>query len=182
MYDNRHWIWYYQDKYAVRTLYDGLFNIVGKASPLAVLDVLKTDPSIAGTIKAAATMYNLRKVGTAVTDAVIWDVTEWNDPNRFWSGSSSKDDDVFFSRYIQMKMGIFGKPFCLETIKKGFDLWLPDGYECTVVEDNDNFHFDINLVVSDETLAAELYTALTVDPTPFGKPSGHSYQINVTQG
>jgi hypothetical protein len=163
-------------------LYDGLFNIVGKASPIPILDMLKTDPSIAGTIKAAAKMYNLRKVGATITDAVIWDVTDWNDPTKFWSGSSSQDDDVFFARYIQMKMGILGKPFCLETIKYGLDLWLPDGYSCTVIEDNDNFRFDINLVVSDENLVAELYTALTIDPEPFGKPSGHSYQIKVTQG
>lgn len=182
MYDNRNWLWQYQDKYAIRTLYDGMFGIASNISVLPVLDVLNVDALEGGVLQFAAQMYNLRQVGTIVTDAVVWDVTDWNDPDKFWNGAASTQNDDFFKQYIHMKLYLFSKPFCIATIKDGLDILLAGDYTCHIVEDEENFHFDINITVSDATAAATLYSALVIDPLIFGKPSGYSYQINVTQG
>ena len=182
MYDNRNWLWQYQDKHAIKTLYDGMFDIASQISTLPILDVLNVDMLYGGVLQFAAQMYNLRQVGATVTDAVVWDVTSWDDPNKFWNGSAESQDDAFFKQYIHMKLFLFGKPFCIDTIKAALDILLVGNYTCHIVEDEANFYFDVNITVPDEQTAETLYSALNIDRELFGKPSGYSYEINVTQG
>ena len=84
-----------------------------------------------------------------------------------------------------MKTNMFGKQFCISLIKECLDILLGElgvDYQCNVVENNSSYSFDINITVYNENVKAVFDSALTIDPIPFGKPSGYSYNINITQG
>lgn len=181
MYDNREWLWQYQDKPVISTLYDGLFDIVSKVSPLGVLDILKLDTLSSGALGVTSRLFNIKNIGSGIVDAVIWDTTEWNTPDKYWNGARTSENDSFHRRYLAMRTAMFGKPFCIATIKQSLDILFENGYTCSVVEDEANYHFDINITTQDSDTASFMTSALQIDPIPFGKPSGYSYTITVTE-
>lgn len=185
MYDNRNWVWHFQDKPVMKTLYDGFFDIVSSASPDKAKELLDVKNLNGAGLQKFASLYNIRTVGGVITDAFTWDISEWNDETKFWNGAKTSQDNEFFRRYILMKTNMFGKQFCISLIKECLDILLGElgvDYQCNVVEDNSSYSFDINITVYDANVKAVFESALTIDPIPFGKPSGYSYNINITQG
>lgn len=180
MYDNRNWLWQYQNSDTISTLYNGLFSIVSSASPLPMLSLFDVDNISGYELGFLSKLLNIKEIGGIITDAVIWSVTNWNDPTKFWNGVSSGRDDMFYRNYIKMKTNMFSKPICIATIKESFDILLGEDYECEI--DEDSYSFDINITVSDTYIYNILLAMLNIDPTPFGKPAGYSYTINITQG
>lgn len=185
MYNNRHWVWHFQDKPVMKTLYDGFFNIVSSASSDSAKEIIDVSTLGEGGLQKFASLYNIRTVGGVITDAFTWGISKWNDQTKFWNGSKTSQDNEFFRRYILMKTNMFGRQFSITLIKQCLDILLGTvgtDYECEVIENESSYSFEINITVYDPNVAAVFASALTIDPIPFGKPSGYSYVINVTQG
>lgn len=185
MYDNRHWVWHFQDKPIMKTLYDGFFDIVSSSSCQNVKEIIDVKNLNGSGLQSFASLYNIRTVGGVITDAFTWDISKWNDESKHWNGSKSSQDNEFFRKYILMKTRVFGKQLCITTIKECLDELLGESgkdYTCKITENESSCSFNIDLTLYDPNVYAVFASALTIDPIPFGKPSGHSYTINLTQG
>lgn len=179
MYDNRKWLWQYQDKPVVKTIYDGLYNIVGSVSTLPILDLIDIDKLNGAGLVQLASIYNIPVIGGIITDAFTWNVSKWNDEKKFWNGKTGEQDNEFFKRYIKMKMTVFGRQLSIATIKECLDILLGDLYICDIIENESSYSFEIRVTISEGPLRDVFLTALAIDPFMFGKPSGYSYTINV---
>ena len=100
----------------------------------------------------------------------------------YWSGRLADTLDLL-TNYIKAKVQIRNKNLTLQSLKQFFAVCLahrnfdPDT-AITVTEST--LHFDLTVAVDEEVLN-DMVTLLSVDPWPFGKPTGISYSINYVQ-
>ena len=178
MYDNRNWLWQYQNTKIVKTIYDGLFNVANEASSdsfknLYNIDLLKDEG-----LFLLAKILGVQVVYGENINGLIWEVNSWNDPTKYWNGIVDPKNQPFYKQYIKAKMYLCGKPYNNNTIKETFDV-LFDGYEYTCTINGDKFYYTINLTVDPE-IKGITETIIEEDRYIFGKPSGADYKITIS--
>ena len=100
----------------------------------------------------------------------------------YWSGKLADTLDLL-TNYIKAKVQIRNKNLTLQSLKQFFAVCLahrnfdPD---TAISVTESTLHFDLEVAV-DEGVLNDMVTLLSVDPWPFGKPTGISYSINYVQ-
>lgn len=100
----------------------------------------------------------------------------------YWSGRMTETTDLLVN-YIKAKVQIRNKNLTLQTLKQFFEVCLAhrDFNPSTDISvDESTLHFDLTVSVDGDILN-DMVTLLSVDPYPFGKPTGISYSINYVQ-
>lgn len=100
----------------------------------------------------------------------------------YWSGMPS-ESQALLKNYIKAKVQIRNKNLTLQTLKEFFGVCLAhrDFNPATAISVTETtMHFDLTVTVDSEVLE-DMVTLLSVDPYPFGKPTGISYSINYVQ-
>ena len=100
----------------------------------------------------------------------------------YWSGRATETTALLVN-YIKAKVQIRNKNLTLQTLKDFFAICLAHrefnpGTDIEVTEST--MHFDLTITVSADVLN-DMVTLLSVDPYPFGKPTGISYTITYVQ-
>lgn len=97
----------------------------------------------------------------------------------YWSGLPADTFDLL-KNYIKAKVQMRNKNLTLQNIKNFFAVCLghrefdPD---TAISVDESLMHFDLTVTLDEGTLG-DMVTLLSIDPYPFGKPTGISYTIN----
>lgn len=100
----------------------------------------------------------------------------------YWSGRMTETTDLLVN-YIKAKVQIRNKNLTLQTLKQFFEVCLAhrDFNPSTDISvEESTLHFDLTVSVDGDILN-DMVTLLSVDPYPFGKPTGISYSINYVQ-
>ena len=100
----------------------------------------------------------------------------------YWSGRTTETTDLLVN-YIKAKVQIRNKNLTLQTLKQFFEVCLAhrDFNPSTDISvEESTLHFDLTVSVDGDILN-DMVTLLSVDPYPFGKPTGISYSINYVQ-
>ena len=100
----------------------------------------------------------------------------------YWSGRVTETTDLLVN-YIKAKVQIRNKNLTLQTLKQFFEVCLAhrDFNPSTDISvEESTLHFDLTITVDGDILN-DMVTLLSVDPYPFGKPTGISYSINYVQ-
>ena len=175
--------WYLQNSQGFMALYEGLYNVSTSISPITLLDALDIDnATTTQQLKFVATLYGLRSDWVGIEQALIYDVNKWSvlgGEENYWSGIPSDTQDLL-KNYIKAKVQIRNKNLTLQALKEFFTVCLAHrdfdpSTAITVTETT--MHFDLTVSLDSETLG-DMVTLLSVDPYPFGKPTGISYNIN----
>ena len=178
--------WYLQNSDGFMALYEGLYNVSTHISPISLLDALDIDNATTlKQLRFIATLYGLRSDWVGIEQALIYDVNKWSAPEaqdgeeNYWSGLPTDTFDLL-KNYIKAKVQIRNKNLTLQNIKDFFTMCLAHrsfdaGTGISVTESL--MHFDLTVTLDGDTLS-DMVTLLSVDPYPFGKPTGISYSIN----
>lgn len=178
--------WYLQNSEGFMTLYTGLFDTAKTISPITFLDCFDIDNvEYPQQIKTIAMLYGLRGDWVGIEDALIYNINEWSVEDQvenYWSGKPA-DSLVLLKNYIKAKVQIRNKNLTLQSLKQFFTTCLAHrnfnpSTDISVTEST--LHFDLTVSVDTEVLN-DMVTLLSVDPWPFGKPTGISYSINYVQ-
>lgn len=100
----------------------------------------------------------------------------------YWSGRMTETTELLVN-YIKAKVQIRNKNLTLQTLKQFFEVCLAhrDFNPSTDISvEESTLHFDLTVSVDGDILN-DMVTLLSVDPYPFGKPTGISYSINYVQ-
>lgn len=175
--------WYIQQSPAFMALYEGLFAVGAKTSPITFINMLDLDNvDYYSELLAAGQYYGISKAWYGLEDALIYNVREWGPregTNYYWDGRASYENFQLMANYIRAKTQIRGQPLSLVTLKKFYETIL-EGYDYSVADNisivESEQHFEIVAQV-DSDIAQVLIEMLYTDPQPFGKPVGISYNI-----
>ena len=178
--------WYLQNSEGFMSLYNGLYNTATTISPITFLNCLDLDNAeFPQQIKTVAMLYGLRGDWVGIEDALIYDINNWSVDEveeNYWSGRVGDSLDLL-KNYIKAKVQIRNKNLTLEALKDFFAVCLAHRNfdpETAISVTESTLHFDLTVVVGNEILN-DMVTLLSVDPWPFGKPTGISYSINYVQ-
>lgn len=178
--------WYLQNSEGFMTLYTGLYNVATSISPISLLSALDIDnAAFPAQLKLVATLYGLRADWVSIEQALIYNVNKWSVDGveeNYWSGLPS-ESQALLKNYIKAKVQIRNKNLTLQTLKEFFGVCLAhrDFNPATAISVTEStMHFDLTVTVDSEVLE-DMVTLLSVDPYPFGKPTGISYSINYVQ-
>jgi hypothetical protein len=175
--------WYLQNSEGFMTLYEGLYNTAVTISPISLLAALDIEhATTAMQLKFVATLYGLRSDWVGIEQALIYNVNNWSVDGveeNYWSGLPADTFDLL-KNYIKAKVQMRNKNLTLQNIKNFFAVCLahrefdPD----TAISVAESLmHFDLTVTLDEGTLG-DMVTLLSIDPYPFGKPTGISYTIN----
>lgn len=178
--------WYLQNSEGFMTLYEGLYNTAVPISPISLLTALDIEhATTAMQLKFVATLYGLRSDWVGIEQALIYNVNNWSVDGveeNYWSGLPADTFDLL-KNYIKAKVQMRNKNLTLQTLKEFFGVCLAhrDFNPATAISVTETtMHFDLTVTVDSEVLE-DMVTLLSVDPYPFGKPTGISYSINYVQ-
>ena len=180
--------WYLQNSEGFMALYTGLYDVATNISPISLLSALDIDHTTTPEqLKLIATLYGLRGDFVAIQDALIYNIKKWSSDEEggeenYWSGRMTETTDLLVN-YIKAKVQIRNKNLTLQTLKQFFEVCLAHrdfnpSTDISVAEST--LHFDLTVSVDGDILN-DMVTLLSVDPYPFGKPTGISYSINYVQ-
>lgn len=178
MYDNRNWLWQYQNTKIVKTIYDRFFDVASEASPDKFKDLYNIDKMDGEGLYLIAKILGVPVIYGENINGLTWEIDSWNDPTKFWNGVVNPKHQAFYKQYIKSKIFLYGKPFNNELIKGTLDV-LFKGYEYTCATLGDNFYFEIELTIDPE-IKGITETILEEDKYLFGKPSGVDYKIIIS--
>lgn len=154
------------------SIWDGNGSLVANYVPCVKDDVVGFYDTVTGVLKTASN-------GTFVAGPVV---PRGDFEENYWSGMPSDSADLL-KNYIKAKVQIRNKNLSLQALKDFFAVCLahrefnPDT-DIEVTEST--LHFDLTITVSANVLN-DMVTLLSVDPYPFGKPTGISYTITYVQ-
>ena len=178
--------WYLQNSEGFMALYTGLYNTATTISPITLLDALDIDNVLyPNQLKFVATLYGLRGDWVGIEQALIYDVNKWSVDGveeNYWSGMPSDSADLL-KNYIKAKVQIRNKNLSLQALKDFFAVCLAHrefNPDTNIEVTESTMHFDLTITVSADVLN-DMVTLLSVDPYPFGKPTGISYTITYVQ-
>lgn len=100
----------------------------------------------------------------------------------YWSGRLVDTLDLL-TNYIKAKIQIRNKNLTLQSLKQFFAVCLAHrnfNPNTAISVTESTLHFDLTVAV-DVDILNDMVTLLSVDPWPFGKPTGISYSINYVQ-
>jgi len=175
LFDNQNYPWYLQQTGTFKKLYDGLFPIVSRASPLGLEQIFDVDQLAGKGLLYFGRMWGLRGTWGAVTDGLVYDIDKWSTDKK-WTGEFKDLNAEIYRQFIKMKAYINGKNYTLGLIKEAMAILLEGKqYEVTVSEGFMNF--TINITAPIEVLNI-MYNIEKYDNQFLGKPSGISYSFN----
>ena len=175
MYVSNSYPWYLQQSANFTALYNGLASVAQNISPLAIGDFFNYH-----TLPAGQPLYTLGKIwgllgAPGFYDGLIYDIDNWSE-TKVWSGHLRDLDDILYRNFMQMKMYIQGKPYCLTLIHDALEMLLT-GTEHVITVTEDLMSFQINISASSEVLRI-VQEINSFDSTFLGKPTGVSYRFN----
>jgi hypothetical protein len=170
---------YYQYKNATKfnTLLDGLYSLVGYASPQALIDFLDIDKAEGEWLTQLADLFNVPRYYTTVGSAFILDYSLLDGTDQL-DGLSSSIDDVTLRALIKVR--ILRNTTVVKSIDNIIAVFKRVIPYCDVRIVEGVKSLTINLTFSVNSPSYWLYIALTsLDNKWFGCPSGVSVTYNV---
>lgn len=181
---NQNYPWYLQTSQNFVVLYEGMFNVAKNFSPLDMYKVFypeimaEESDSLAASygLKVYAGLWQIPVEFNAIVDALIYDVGDWSDTDK-WDGDVTGATLDWFLRYIKMKTFINNQPFSLQLVNDAMNILFGDiDHNVTVTETQ--YAITVN-IETDSDSTGVLQGILTVDPTLIGKPMGATITYNL---
>jgi len=175
MYDNQNYPWAYQKAPNLVKIYDGLFPLVSKATPLGIGNAFYLDYLTGKGLLQYGQYWGLRGVWSNLINGMTWDMDIWNSPTKVWDGTPTDINEDMFKKYISVKTFANGKNMSLNLLKDCFDILLV-GKTYTIEVIEDYLEYIIKITAS-QAVIDTIFQIKSSDPEFLGKPSGIKYSF-----
>lgn len=174
MYDNQNFPWYLQQSPRFLELYNGVFPLAEKMTPLGMGEVFNLELMTGDALINLCLLWGLRDA-MSMSEGMVYSVDKWS-TGKVWSGKLTIENEELFRNFLRMKIHINSRPLSLTLIYEALEILLK-GYDYKASVTEEDMRFIINIEAS-AAVIDEVRKIRSYDSIFLGHIPGISYLWN----